>query len=175
MAEDVDVGFGKLVERAVAENSLGDFTVVNSLLRTFAHEALTSQADGADAFAEELDRSSRELAKVFLGQGDYTASEWNGPGQIDVYLARQEGVESDDPVERVAGALVNMVLDLMQLGESMGSDNALNEQWQPQANQIINDYAHEFMGLPTSGFTPPKNAKEQAVSRPKIKPSRLRE
>lgn len=135
---------------AAKGNYLGDPTVVGALLRTFASRVLTSDYADEGELEKDVDAGSRVLARVLLGQDQqFGGSPWNSPGQIDVYVARRKGVDSSDPVERVAGALVDMITDLLALSSAV-SEHAMPEgDWKWQADEVIQEHVNLFMGIPT--------------------------
>lgn len=141
-----------LINEASQSNWLGDYRVVNTLLRKWAKFIITHK----NSTAELLDKAARKYAKVFLGQNKkYSGSAWFSPGQIDVHVGYRFGVDSVDPEEMVAGALLTMIEPLYDLAKSMKDVNSLPEQWQFQVSDLIQRYSYEFMGLPLSGFTSP--------------------
>ncbi len=136
--------------QAQAKNWLGDYKTVDRLLRSLVKETLESKAKTGSEFSKKLDKSAREVAHVLLGYDDRfpPVPHWNIPGQIDEYVAKQEGIESDEPEERIAGALIRMVIQLRELAGTMETENVLPEQWQFQASGIIGQYVRLMLGLP---------------------------
>ena len=121
---------------------LGDVQVVSRLLKAFAREALTYSGD-PDGFEAFLDGKSRGLARVFLGQhAGFPGPAWFGPGQIDVAVAQEAGIASDDPEERVAGGLNDLVFRLLSLAQDKAPD------WKEQSGDILKRYTYVFMGIP---------------------------
>jgi hypothetical protein len=146
--------FKEAFDSAVSNpNWLGDYKVVNGLLRQLAHQVLTSDQGDEHQFTQHAEKLCKGVAETLLGKDPkFPGPTWNSPGNIDVYIGRQEGVDSNDPIERVTGGLFNMIGELLTLSGEMGDKFGLNEQWQWQAGQIINTYTSKFMGLPLSGF-----------------------
>lgn len=136
-----------------AQPYLGDWQTVNGLLRTYAHQVLTADHASAQDLRRAADRGARLLARAFLGQDKrYAVLPWNSPGQIDVYVARRCGIQSDDPEERVAGALVRMVADLYTLAQTIENQQLVNEQWTGEAGDTIRRCTNLLMGMPMSGY-----------------------
>ncbi len=145
-----DPNFSKLFEKTSQSGWLGDAKLVGSLLRVFAHNALDGDDAAGGSFSARIDKEARDLAKIFLGQdSNYPAPAWFGPGQVDKWLADKCGIQSNDPVECVAGALLAMIGELLELASSLENENSLPEQWQWQANAILDSYTHLFLGIPT--------------------------
>lgn len=131
---------------------LGDKETVNSLLRMFLQRIMTQEHDHPNAFAQTVDHAARELAKTFLGRDkQYSAPKWNSPGNIDVYLGHWYGTDSADPEERVAGALVQLVLDYYRLANTIQDDQLIEEQWTDEANDMMTRYVCRFLGVKESG------------------------
>lgn len=151
-------GLLESLEQSQSERWLGNIGVVEGLLRQFVHSLLSEKMD-PEEFSKELMDGATQLAKVFLGQSkEYPGPKWFSPGQIDVLVGRQEGIDSEDPVERVAGGLIEMIGEFLKLTQSIQKENTLPEQWQWQANAIIEYYVKLFMGLPT-GYTQKESKK----------------
>ena len=152
-------------------NYLGDFQVVNGLLRTLVGNLLIHSGDFADAaeFEKAAEKAAKSLARIFLGQDkNWQAPAWFSPGQIDVYLGEQEGIASEDPEERVAGAIINMVTDILEVAYS---DAKAPEQWRPVVDQIYREYTFKVMGLPQAGYkqhaAPTQPRSSQSAGRPR--------
>jgi len=133
---------------------LGDHVVVDGLLRNFAFQLLTQTGKlDEPSFMKALDSESKSLANIFLGQDErYPGPDWNTVGQIDVYVSRRVGIVSEDPQERVAGALISMIGELMELSQAIHDGKQIKEQWQWQANAVIDRYVRILMGLPPGGL-----------------------
>ena len=130
------------------KNSLNDGQVVSSLLRTWVSNVLNSDHDDYEELLKRIDESARKLAGIFLGQDErYHHTKWNSPDNIDVWLAEKAGVDSQDPTERVAGALLDMLNKLYTLQKDVNANSLLPEQWQPAMNAIIDEYVMLFMGI----------------------------
>ena len=128
-------------------NYLGDFKLVHFLLRNFAADILTAPN------IDKIEEKARTLADIFLGKDErYPHSGWNTPGQIDVYLSQQEGVDSEDSQEVIAGVLVSMITELLELGEIVHKNQLIEEQWQEAALGILHTYASKFLGMPEYGL-----------------------
>ena len=127
---------------------LGDWQTVNGLLRNFAQRVLTHDHAHPDEFAQTVDHASRELAKTFLGFNKaYAGPKWNTPGNIDTYLAHRLGVDSHDPEERVAGALLQLLQDLYELANTAQQQKLIGEQWAGEAGDIMRRYCNLFLGI----------------------------
>ena len=156
MADSIQSVLGQNLLSAVdsANNPhwLGSYTTIQSLLRLFIKDVLENY--GKEEFPTLVDQKARSLAKVFLGDNKrYPGPTWNQPGEVDVYLARVEGIDSKDPIERVAGALINMIVEILELNHTIQQEQALDEQWQWTASEIVRSYAFKIMGLPQGGYT----------------------
>src|SRR5207237_824984 len=135
------------LKAAAQPNYLGNYKVVNGLLRKFIHDALTGgHEDDMGAWAEP---EALRLADIFLGKDPaYPGPKWFSVGLIDEHLAIRGGTDSDDPRKRVGGALIQMLTEIGELAVRIGADKLLNEQWQPAASEIVNRWTDEFLGLP---------------------------
>jgi hypothetical protein len=140
---------GSAIESTLVPNYLGNAKAVTNLLRSFAARMMMTDFTNGQALVNAVDKAARRLAKVFLGQDPkFPGPKWNTPGQIDTYLAKWCGVDSQDPVERVAGALVDMMTELYQLSSDVEAQKLIKEQWQGAAGAVIKKYTALFLGLP---------------------------
>lgn len=132
--------------------SLGDTEIVSGLLNAFLQKLLSTPHDSADEFSQDVENTSKILAPVFLGKSDKVeAPSWNSPGQIDEWLAQKLSIESEDPEERVAGALVRFAIEYMTLVAKIESEKLISEQWEPESRGILSRYTHLFLGAPVYG------------------------
>lgn len=124
------------------KNYLGDIKVVQGLLRAFAGKALAYEGN-ADEFGDMVGAEAKRLANILLG-GDksYPGPAWFGPGQIDVAVAHQQGIVSENPTERVAGGLIRFVAELLALAKSNDPD------WQAKSGSLVKKAVYLFMGIP---------------------------
>lgn len=133
------------LDKVKSPNYLGSFKVVSKLVREFAASIMIAkQMDHS-----EIELSAKRLAEILLGKdSNYSGPAWNSPGQIDAYVAEREGVESDKPEERVAGGLINMLVELYELNNEVVEKQALKEQWRDAVMDTMNRYTKLFMGIP---------------------------
>lgn len=125
---------------------LGDATTVASILRVAAGACMLSNPDNPMPLI--VDQATR-VAKIMLGQkARYVPlAKWNEPGFIDEFLAKWCGVDEADPVQRVAGAfiaLVNELLGVANYAQQPGIDVNL---WGWQVDAIFQKYSLLFIGM----------------------------
>lgn len=127
---------------------LGNRGTVAGILRNYAFRILTGKFQDADELATATENGAKLLVPVFLGQDKrYPGPAWFGVGQVDVHVAKWSGTQSDDPTERVAGALVSMISKLLELSERIHKEKLIEEQWQGAVNDILDQYTDMFLGL----------------------------
>lgn len=157
------------MEKFSSPTYLGRYNVVDSLLRTLAHDTLTMKNVNEEDFTQEATSLAAGVADVLLGNDpDFPSTEWNSPGHIDRYIARIEGVDNEDPLKRITGGLLNMLRKLLEVAIAVEDETLLPEQWQWQSSAILQEYVMKMMGLPTAGY----QQEQQASSAPLPKPSR---
>lgn len=138
-----------ILAKVAHEGFLGDYKVVQSLLRQWAFSILTSDHSDEKAVLKNIDESARKLAQVFLGADPrYPGNPWNSPGQIDVYVSDQARIESDSPEERIAGALLKMIKLLYDVQLEVNKGELVHEQWEVAVDGIFEKYAHMMLGIP---------------------------
>jgi hypothetical protein len=130
-------GFDKLVESSSKPNWLGNYNVVSNLLRNFIRDVFSR------GFHEDnLESRARDTARILIGMDhDYPGPPWYSAQQIVPYIANLEGIQSDDPIEVITGALLNMVGDILtnvQSGEGTT---------QEEVKGVVEEYTYKFMGI----------------------------
>lgn len=133
------------LELALSKGYLGNFLVIDGILRTFANKVMTSKY--VDDDYQEIETKAKEVAEILLGEDkSFPGSKWNSPGQIDAYVGRIEGIDSEDPKERISGALINMVVKLIGLARKVEEQKLTEEQWQSSVRKIFVRYAYLMLG-----------------------------
>ena len=145
--------FAKTLKALGDENtqSLADSKTVETLLRTAASEAfeVAERTDDADQVGQNVFDSLKPTARILLGKDPayHALKGWNEPGGIDQHLKHWEGVDETDPETIVAGALLNMTLELVKLQNYANEPETLEEQWKWQVDATIEHYTGLCMGL----------------------------
>lgn len=158
--------FSQVLKPTGDKGYLGDVKTVNSLLRGFAQRLLTGTFQDDAVFGQAVDQSARVLANVFLGKDkQYPGPKWFSPGQIDVHVARRTGIQSKDPVERVAGGLLAMLEELFLLSHRVSEEKLIDEQWQGATGEIIEKYANMLLGIPEGSGMDTNNGPARPVNK----------
>ncbi len=130
---------------------LGNPQVVSSLLRDFVGTLLSGKYEWS--LGDETEKLVHPLAKIFLGQDpNYPGLEFNQPGCIDAYLAKELGLSDKDSEERVCVALILLLRELLDLHKIVAEQQLIKEQWQPEVDAILEQYTNLFVGLPRGGW-----------------------
>ncbi len=128
---------------------LGNPQVASSLLRDFVGGVMTDKVD----YSEAAVRLAHPLAKIFLGQDPgYPGLEFNQPGCIDAYLAKEIGIGEPDPERRICVALFALLNELFAVQKLVAEQQLIKEQWQPEVDAILEQYTNLFLGLPRGGW-----------------------
>ena len=136
------------IDHMSSERYLGDTRVISRLLRGYVHSVITH--DKKDGFREHVKEGAEKLASVFLGENKkFPGPPWNTPGMIDVYVARECGVSDTDPKKRVAGALVKLACQFIDLANEGLTTGALPDGWEEKASKIMSHYVLVFSGIPS--------------------------
>jgi len=130
---------------------LGDDNVIRGLLALVAHEAmqLSSSRGPADPVAA-IEKSARACARVFLGQDSryVPVPKWNeSQGGLVPFLKTWCGREEDNAEDVVAGSILEMVSELLDVAELADQPESLDEDWQWQVTDIIERYTKLFLGV----------------------------
>jgi len=126
---------------------LADPRVAHALLSDVLQQAMF--AVDSERFAALVETIAMRTARTFLGgQADYVPlRKWNEPGGIDVFLAKWLGVDELDPTRRVAGAIVAMLEEAMDIAVDASSMAAKARDWQWRIDELLDRYAALFIGL----------------------------
>lgn len=128
--------------------NLNDVRSVGALLTKYAVYVLSTEGTDPEARAARVTESARKLARVFLGkEKGWNGSGWFSPGQIDEYLAEKTGVDETDPVERVAGALVQMAVDLVEYSNQISQEGLFTQEWEPTMDWMMEKYLRWMIGF----------------------------
>lgn len=134
-------------------NYLGNMQVVSGLLRVFSKKVLSIDTVDETAFIAEVKKAVVPLVAIFLGRDkSYPGPLWNTPGHIDAYLAKWCGVSDVEPEKRILGALIRMIAELMTLARRIDDEKLIKEQWMWEVDNIVQEYANLFLGLPRDGL-----------------------
>jgi hypothetical protein len=140
--------FAESIARIAAPEAvpyLGDLAALDALLRVEGSEAVD------EAMAHEqaaLLARARRFADVMLGKDKAYSPvhKWNEPGKIDVFAAKWCGVDADTPEDRMAGAFLAMVSELMKFSLK-AAQGVKRSQWGWQVDATIQKYARILIGI----------------------------
>ena len=133
-----DPGFLQIEE---TEKDLGDYQYVQAILREMVGSAFET-LDESDFDAEMVDALATRTAEKLLTPG---LRKWNEPGGIDVFLAKQLGIDDSDPTGRVATALLRMLGECIDVATISGG--VLDESWQATVDAILDQYTWLCLGV----------------------------
>lgn len=122
---------------------LGDPATIDAILRS----SVADWFDGGDA--SELRTIPLNVAKELLGHGTCKpVPGWNCPGGIDKWLKAVFNLhDQGTPEETVGSAFLEMIEELTEVFQFASNEDVLPEQWEDEANAIIDRYRFFFMGV----------------------------
>ena len=136
--------------RAAQPNYLGDLTVINKLLRTYAYTCLKRRATETPVHeSSKMDVSeAHDLADIFLGKNkEYQPMlPWNSAGHIDRWLNDSLEVEGDTPQEVVARAIVTFLLEIYRITKE-SDENPLPGRWEKEVDAASSNFTKLFIGI----------------------------
>ncbi len=148
---EADVPFARSVQQAGKSNYLGDYQVLDSLLRVAVSNVMYDRQ--MPTFLQAVKKESVRLADILLGEdSDFQPlHNWNSPGHIDIFCAKWLGSDEATAEARMQHSILKFFTELEGLGQYAGTDGVLPEQYQFQVNAILQKYVYLFLGvdLPT--------------------------
>lgn len=134
------------------KNYLGDRTTVESMLRFYVSSFLEKmqESDTPKQQLNEIKILAREVGGILLGKEGrkfIRVRKWNSSGRIDAFCAKWLGLLEIDPSDRMEHAVIMLFNDILDVVNFAGQDGALEEQWRPAFDGVIEKYTDLFMGV----------------------------
>lgn len=148
-----DKPFIESIKRAGSDkNYLGDREVIESLLRFYVSTLIDNLEDTTTdkQRIKEMQLIAKEVANILLGYDHRKYAKvrkWNRPGGIDVFLAKWLGLAEKDPSDRLEYAFIMLFDEVADIAVFAGEPGALEEQWQPAFDAVIERYTDLCLGL----------------------------
>jgi hypothetical protein len=150
-AAELDTGmFAKsIVDISSEDGYLGDYQYLAAMLRMLWYDAIQAfKSGGIDA----IEKVAASVADKLLGKdARVRTTTFNTPGRIDEFLQKWCGVgDANTPEERVTGAMLAFVRDCFEVAQYAAQPGVGADQWQPQIDGLVEQYAYLCMGLSLS-------------------------
>jgi hypothetical protein len=158
-------GLVRLIKALPADDTiyLNHLETIGSILRDFAGELAgrklaVNRGEMTTERATELTRSDTlMLGEAFLGKSDiFVVTDWNTPEQLGEFLRKALNI-ADGPEVAPAAMFAKFASEMLDIIETAYS--TLDEQWQPQADGLIEYYGNLLIGLELTD-EPPSAAAE---------------
>jgi hypothetical protein len=152
MKTEADIALEAALRLASKPNYLGNPSVIDRVLGNLWTTTYTRWAEGVadvdagvDADACECER----VARVFLGlDTDYVGMPaWNRPGTIDAHVAEVLAITNEDPVHRIACALLDGYLKEIWDVVAAVKASGRSETFQQQAGVVLEKYRNVLLGI----------------------------
>lgn len=148
VADDEGLFSDSLAAGASPGGYLGDIAFVESDLRIYGAEALRIIGRGGSSALKSLAALASNVAAKYVGEdvpGVQPVPKWNTKdGGLSEWLGNRCRFKGS-PAEIVAGVLVRMAGELAAV--ALGSENALDEQWQWELAEIYERYSQYLVGV----------------------------
>jgi hypothetical protein len=143
-------GFLAGLELAAKPNYLGDSDVIEGLVRDLGDRMLKRRChlDWETAVRPDTEEC-RQVARILLGYNEaYTPMpNWNEPGHIDVFVAKEFGIEGPTAEDTLTDTLVEYLAELWHVVYSLAEHNVPAENCTWQIEIPINAYRNVMLGI----------------------------
>jgi hypothetical protein len=152
MKTEADIALEAALGLASKPNYLGNPTTIDGILRELWKTTFTRWAEGVadvDAGVSADACECERVARIFLGFDTTFAGmpAWNRPGIIDAHIAEVLAITNEDPVERIAFALLDGFLTELWGVVAAVRESGNSGLFQERAAVVAQKYRNHFLGI----------------------------